>query len=137
MQKTKTNILCPNDWFLPVTSTETGHDPSLLHESLGKSSYSIKSVRTARNLGSGICKTGGHSGGLGIGHVATWLKSEYWIPHTCSHCPSPFWSIHSQPHLFDGLSNSLFIIDCSNTSNKHSTIGNNISLRFVLKLLFW
>lgn len=135
--KKSTHSLSPRDWLFPVIRRVTGQEPVSLHESLGKSPNETKSVLTARNWGSGNCKTGGHSGGLGIEQVATCDKSEYWIPQTRSHWPSPFWSIQVQPHLFEGLSSSLLITTCSNTSNKQRTIGNNMSLRFVLIFLLW
>lgn len=54
-----------------MNSIITGQDPVLLHESFGKSVNGITSDLTARYWGAGICKRGGHCGGLGMEQVAT------------------------------------------------------------------
>lgn len=129
-------IPCPRVWLVPVKSIVAGQEPVLLHDSLGKSENGKKSACTARYSGAGTCNKGGHSGGLGIGQLAAWSRVEYSIPQTSSHLPSPLVSIQVQPHLFEGLSNSLFTIVCIRTSNAQSKTGNKISRMFDLIFRF-
>lgn len=113
-----------------------GQDPVILHDSLGKSPCEKKSVLTARYSGAGICNKGGHCGGLRMGQLNPCSKVEYSIPHTLSYWPSPLVSILVQPHLFEGLSNSVLTKLWMRTSNKQSTNGNKISRTFVLIFRF-
>lgn len=130
-------ILSPSDWLFPVNSIITGQDPVLLHESFGKSVNGITSDLTARYWGAGICKRGGHCGGLGMEQVATWSKVEYCKPQTFSGCPSPFVSTVVQPHFLLGLFNSLSIKRWVITSSMQRINGNKMSLQFVLAFRFW
>jgi len=130
-------ILFPNERLFPVKSIVTGHDIDSLHDSFGKSLCGKKSVLTARKSGAGICKMGGHFGGLGMGQLAACINVEYSNPQTFSHLPSPFVSTQAQPHLFFGLSNSSLTIFWSRTSNKQRMNGKEMRRIFVLKFRFW
>lgn len=130
-------ILCPRDWLFPVTSIVTGHDPVRLHESFGMSANGKTSDLTARYWGTGTCNRGGHCGGFGMAHVATWSSVEYCKPQTFSNVPSPFVSISTQPHVLLALFNSLSSKSWVITSRMQRTKGKRMSRQFVLIFRFW
>lgn len=133
-KKERERVLSPRVWSFPVRRILAGQDPLFLHDWSGKSMNERKSVLTARYSGAGICKRGGHSGGLGTGQLLAWSKVEYWIPQTfsvLSHWPLPLLSRQVQPHLNLSLSSTWLINICTKISIKQSTIGNKMSLIFV------
>lgn len=135
VEMTKRGILCPNVRLFPVISMVAGQEPVRLHESSGKSLCDIKSVLTARYCWAGTCNNGGHSWGWGMGQLNAWSKVEYSIPHLLSHWPFPV-STQVQPHLLDGLSNSLFTNIWMRRSSKQRENGDTTNRIFVLMFRF-
>jgi len=73
------------------------------------------------------CSRGGHSGGLGIRHVANWSKSECSTPHSSSRHLSYCLLTQTQPHLFSALSNWFSTNLWSRTSKRHKMNADRMS----------